>query len=86
LRIKTMFGTIIVSICGIALPIAAGMWLAPSIAARQEASLAETADAMTAAHARRRRTWAAAVRRERFPAGIAPSSVGTFGGNLASGS
>jgi hypothetical protein len=74
-----MFGTIIVSICGIALPIATGMWLAPSIAARQEAPLAETADAtMTAAHARRRRTWAAAVRRERFPAGVAPSSVGTF--------
>jgi hypothetical protein len=85
-----MFGTIIVSICGVALPIATGMWLAPGKEVREQAEagngelLAETVNAMT--RARRRLSWAETVRQERFHAGVAPSSAGGFGGNLASGS
>lgn len=87
-----MLGMLAVSICGVALPIAAGVWLAPSAGsaeragARQDAAAAGAGVAMAPARARRGWGWAATARAQGFPASIAPSSASPFGGNLASGS
>jgi hypothetical protein len=83
-----MFGMLIVSFCGVALPIATGVWLAPSGQDREpaDAPRAATARAVAWANLLRRPAWAAAVQPEGFPAGIGASSAGPFGGNLASGS
>jgi hypothetical protein len=77
-----MFGMLFVSICGVALPIVTGAWLAPASEGR---SLAQAADGIVAAQARRRPSRAARVRPERLTTAAAPSA-GHFGANLASGS
>jgi hypothetical protein len=88
-----MFGMLIVSICGVALPIATGFWLAPAHGEQDHAGAADRQSAAAAGHSaagnsidpargRGRRAQTALVRPGRF-AGTAPAPS-HFCSNLAS--